>query len=91
MNAFQSAREREKVKAAIYFMNIVLLATITGLITHFVTVLSLLTYHELSPLLLCSFHYSDEVGLRLSMRMSIWVRRTFREEKHFNSTSKSNT
>ena len=35
MNAFQSVRERDKIKAIIYFTLTVLLATVAGLITHF--------------------------------------------------------
>jgi hypothetical protein len=35
MNAFQAVREREKIKAAIYFSLTALLATVAGLITHF--------------------------------------------------------
>lgn len=35
MNAFQSVRERDKIKAIIYFTLTILLATVAGLITHF--------------------------------------------------------
>lgn len=35
MNAFQAVRERDKIKAIIYFTLTVLLATVAGLITHF--------------------------------------------------------
>jgi hypothetical protein len=35
MNAFQALREREKIKAVIYFTLTALLATVAGLITHF--------------------------------------------------------